>query len=167
MQQKLIIILLAVNTLGLIYLWTENQQLKKEINPDLIITKGLVVVDDNGIERVIISGKLPDPPMRGYRMPRDRNDREGLAGILLLDSEGQERSGYVTDQYYGNVFLTLDSKDKQTVLFGSEPQGGAYLMLWEQSAENKKNQIMLGAYESGIYLDVEENGQKQKIKLTP
>jgi hypothetical protein len=52
---------------------------------------------------------------------------------MLYDHEGQERGGYVTGDSYGNIFLSLDSKISQRVLFMAEPQGAAVLKMWEKT----------------------------------
>ena len=60
----------------------------------------IVVVDPNGVERVRIGGQLPDA------VPgKPRGDR--VAGVLLYDQTGRERSGYVTFESSGNVGRTV------------------------------------------------------------
>ena len=78
---------------------------------------------------------------------------------MLYDHEGQERGGYVTDDSYGNIFLTLDSKISQRVLFMAEPQGASTLKMWGKNG----NQINLGASDDGTWLDVSDNGKKQSL----
>lgn len=93
----------------------------------ILIVRGLVVVDGNGVERVRIQAPLPDPLVLGKRFPRGG----AVSGILLSDAEGNERSGYVTSDGYPNVFFTLDSLARQHVLFITEPQGEPTLRLWD------------------------------------
>lgn len=78
---------------------------------------------------------------------------------MLYDHEGQERGGYVTDDFYGNVFLTLDSKISQRVLFMAEPQGAATLKMWGKNG----NQLNLGSSDDGTWLDISNNGKKQNL----
>jgi len=88
------------------------------------------VVDANGTIRARIGGDLPDAVIQGKQRPRGQK----IAGILLYDDTGQERSGYVTGSS-GNVFLTLDTLSKQTALFAAGRSGGAALRLFfEQDA---------------------------------
>jgi hypothetical protein len=86
----------------------------------------LVVVDRNGVPRVRIAGELPDAIIDGRRVPRG----ERAAGIVLYDSTGQERSGYVTWEPSGNVGLTLDTKAGQVAVLVAGRESAAALMLW-------------------------------------
>lgn len=86
----------------------------------------IVVVDSNGIERVRIAGTLPDPVVNGRTVPRGNQ----MAGILMYDAEGTERSGYGTFSPDGHVALTLDGKQSQTALFVAAPEGGSALKMW-------------------------------------
>jgi hypothetical protein len=101
----------------------------KPAMPDdgILTLRGLVIVDDRGVERVRIQAPLPDPVILGKRFVRGG----AVSGILLFDDEGNERSGYVTSDGYPNVFLTLDSLARQHVLFIAEPQGDPTLRLWD------------------------------------
>lgn len=69
------------------------------------------------------------------------------------------RSGYVTDDSYGNVFFTLDSKTSQQALFVAEPQGATTLKVWGENG----NEINLGASDEGPWLTVSENGKRQNL----
>lgn len=134
-----------------------NQYLNRNIDLDLsnkiISVRGLVVTDSLGVERVIIGSNLPDPQGHGFRFSRGN----AVTGIMLYDSEGQERGGYVTDNDYGNIFLTLDSKTSQRGLFIAEPQGATTLQVWG----NNGNKISIGAADDGIQFDVLENGVRK------
>jgi hypothetical protein len=79
---------------------------------------------------------------------------------MLYDHEGQERGGYVTDDFYGNIFLTLDSKISQRVLFITEPQGASTLKLWGKNG----NAINFGTSDESVWLDVSENGMTYSLK---
>jgi hypothetical protein len=80
----------------------------------------IVVLDDRGVERVRIGGNLPDAIIGGKVTPRGEN----AAGVMLYDSTGQERGGYVTWDPSGNVGLTLDSRKGQVALFAAGPEAG-------------------------------------------
>ena len=83
----------------------------------------IVIVDPKGVERVRIGGRLPDAtPGR----PRGQD----VAGVLLYDQTGRERSGYVTFEPSGNVGLTLDGRQGQTAFFIAGPTGGNALRMW-------------------------------------
>jgi len=86
----------------------------------------IVVVDNNGVERVRIGGSLPDPIVNGRSIARGGQ----LAGILLYDGAGVERSGYGTFSPEANVVLTLDGKQGQRALFVAGPEGDTALKMW-------------------------------------
>ncbi|MBW3570136.1 MAG: hypothetical protein KY467_03415 [Gemmatimonadetes bacterium] len=89
--------------------------------------RGLVVVDAAGVERVVIGAPVPDPLIYGRRAPR----LGGGAGILLMDPDGNERSGYLTSDQVGEVFLTLDAAARQQALFLANATGGAHVSVWD------------------------------------
>ena len=91
--------------------------------PSSLKVSELVVVDPKGVERVRIGGDLPDATINGKRVPRG----EKAAGVLLYDTTGQERGGYVTWES-GNVGLTLDTRKGQVALFAAGLDGSALNM---------------------------------------
>jgi hypothetical protein len=48
---------------------------------------------------------------------------------MLYDQTGQERGGYLTETPSDNIFLTLDGKERQHVLFVTEPDGSTALRI--------------------------------------
>src|SRR5262249_25046642 len=56
---------------------------RQDAGGDVLRVRGLVVVDENGTERVRIEAPLPDPIMLGKRIPRGG----AVSGILLFDEE--------------------------------------------------------------------------------
>ncbi len=96
--------------------------------PDRLRVSELVVVDADGVERVRISGDLPDAVVDGRRIVRG----EKAAGVILYDGAGRERSGYATFEPSGNVLLTLDNRQsQQNALFVAGPDNAAALRLWQ------------------------------------
>jgi hypothetical protein len=118
--------------------------------PGSVRVTELVVVDRNGIERIRIGGDLPDALINGKRVPRG----ERAAGILLYDSTGQERSGYVTWEPSGNVGLTLDTKGGQAAVFVAGRDPGSALMLWRG-----RDLIELRADPDGARFTAVKNGE--------
>ncbi|PQJ79872.1 hypothetical protein [Polaribacter porphyrae] len=158
---KLSRILLALNlliTLGLCFALLNNKLTKPDFSNEIIKVRGLVVVGSSGVERVIIGSPLPDPTIHGYRISRGEN--ASISGIMLYDSEGQERGGYVTDNSYGNVFLTLDSKTQQNALFIADPLGGGAMQIWGRNG----NKISLAVGDEDIYMDFIKNNKALKIR---
>ncbi|NVK52854.1 MAG: hypothetical protein HWD85_07950 [Flavobacteriaceae bacterium] len=161
METKFFKILLLFNLLATIILsavYFKKEETEKDFSNDILKVRGLVVVDSLGVERVIISSPLPDPTMHGYRI--SRGEYGSVSGIMLYDSEGQERGGYVTDNNYGNIFLTLDSKTQQNALFIADPLGGAAIQVWGRNG----NKISLSAGDENIYLDLTKNNKPLKFK---
>ena len=112
----LLLALVGVGTLA----WQQNAP------PDELRLRSLVIVDENGVERIRLGGELPDAVIQGRRVPRGAR----AAGILLYDDTGQERGGYVTFSPSGNVALTLDTRHGQVALFAADPDDGAVARLW-------------------------------------
>lgn len=79
----------------------------------------LTIVDSNGTVRLRLGGNLPDAVRNGKTKPRGQQ----VAGILLYDGTGAERSGYVTFEPSGNVALTLDTRTSQVATFVAGPDG--------------------------------------------
>jgi len=102
---------------------------------EILRVRGIVVVDENGTERVWIGAPVPEPLILGKRFPRGGK----MSGIILFDEEGNERSGYCTSDGYSNVLFTLDSIGQQHVLFLAEPQGDTALWLWNGGNSFKLN----------------------------
>src|SRR5579872_2791418 len=93
---------------------------------EILRVKGLIIVDDNGVERVWIGAPLPGQLVNGKREQRPSRQ----AGIVLYDNKGVERSGYVTDDKSGNVFLSLDDRLQQEAVFVADSEHGTALRLW-------------------------------------
>jgi hypothetical protein len=88
----------------------------------------LAVVDKHGIERVIIGAPLPDPMILGKRHRRDGP----VSGVIIADSTGTERGGYVTSDHGDNAMLTLDGRGFQTVLLLAEGDGSTTFRIWDR-----------------------------------
>src|SRR5690606_28598352 len=154
---KSLLILNLLVTAGLVVYIVKNNTIEIDMSNEILRVRGLVVTDSTGAERVIIGSHLPPPQSFGYRFYR--GDNSGVSGVMLYDHGGHERRGYVMDDSYGNVFLTLDSKVCQRVLFMAEPQGASTLKMWGKNG----NQINLGTSDDGTWFDVSDNGKSQRI----
>ena len=144
-------------TLGLVIYIARNQHIEIDLSNEVLKVRGLVVTDSTGVERVIVGSHFPPPQGIGHR--KYRGDNSGVSGVMLYDHEGQERGGYVTGDSYGNIFLSLDSKISQRVLFMAEPQGASVLKMWGKNG----NEINLGASDDDTWLDIKDNGQKKSL----
>lgn len=160
-MKKTIVILLITNLCLSSYLafqfWNQKVQLP-DLSNDIIKVRGIVVVDSLGIERAILASHLPEAQRDGGRMYSSRS-QSSVSGLMLYDNEGLERGGYVTDDEYGNIFLTLDSKSDQTAMFLAEPQGATSIALWSRTG-NKAN---FSVEDEGLYINLVDNGKNLKI----
>lgn len=142
------------------YSFSDKKELNLNFSDKILKVRGVVVVDSVGIERVIIGTQLPTAQTSFGNRVYPREKGAGVNGIMLYDNEGQERGGYVTDDDYGNVFLTLDSKTGQNFLAIAEPTGSAALQLWDRKNKNKIS-IEVSDEESNIKL--KRNNKEIKI----
>ncbi len=128
--------------------------------PGKLRVSELVVVDAEGVDRVRISGDLPDAVVDGRRLVRG----EKAAGVILYDGAGRERSGYATFEPSGNVLLTLDNRQsEQNALFVAGPENAAALRLWQGN-----DAIDLRTDEAGTRLSVVEGGLvRHQTPVTP
>lgn len=126
----------------------------------ILKVKGIVVVDSQGIERVILGSHLPEPNSANGNRFKGRGKSGSVSGVMLYDSEGQERGGYVTDDYYGNAFLSLDSKSHMPILLIAEPQGSGSLIL---QSSNGKNKVNLSVSEDSAEIQLKMNSKEIKL----
>ena len=71
---------------------------------------GLIVVGENGTDRVIVCYPLPGSGRQG----------ESAGGVLLNDARGGERGGYVAADN-GEIVLTLDGTKDEAIKLGVDP----------------------------------------------
>lgn len=130
---------------------TKNQP----ITTDAVLrVRGLVIVDERGIERVWIGAPAVDPLTFGKRINRGDS---GFSGILMFDQQGTERSGYGTDGS-GTIFLTLDELGRQVATFAAQPIGGVSLTMNNRD-DGKQKSLTMGTSAKGSYLKLSEQGK--------
>ena len=149
---------LAIAVIG-VCAFTIRSNSQQTTTPASLKVSELVVVDPKGVERVRIGGDLPDATINGKRVPRG----EKAAGVLLYDTTGQERGGYVTWES-GNVGLTLDTRKGQVALFAAGLEGSA-LSMW-----HGKDAVEIRSDEDGSRITAIQEGrmvsQQPNIKLS-
>lgn len=95
--------------------------------------KRLAVVDEEGVERVVISAPLPEPIINGARGKRDTR----MSGILIYDAKGNERGGYGTsDAEDRSALLTLDSEANQVFTAYANADSGATVWVANEKHDN-------------------------------
>jgi hypothetical protein len=143
-----------------LYFLSFRDKYESNSNDKILKVRGLVVVDSLGIERVIIGAPLPTAQTSFGNRVYPREKGSSVYGVMLYDAEGQERGGYVTDDDYGNVFLTLDSKSGQHFLALAEPNGSAAIQLWDRKGKNK---ISLETSDGEANIKLKRNNQAVKL----
>jgi hypothetical protein len=95
---------------------------------DSLRVREVAVVDSLGVVRARLGAHLPDAVIDGRRMVRGTE----TSGLMLYDSTGVERGGYVTFGN-GNIALTLDSRARQVAMFTADAESGAVVRLWHDA----------------------------------
>lgn len=85
---------------------------------DSVKAKEVVVVDAKGTVRARLGGDLPNGMAAGGRIA-NRGDKAG--GLIIYDTEGIERGGYVTTDTESNAMITLDSKHRMAAIMVAGP----------------------------------------------
>ena len=111
----------------------------------------ITVVDAKGTERLWIGAPVPDPIFQGKRVSRSGP----VSGVVLLDANGNERSGYVTSDLSGDVFLSLDSEKAQEALFLVNAGGGGHISIYDAN----RNQARIAMLNGKPTLVLQEKGQ--------
>jgi hypothetical protein len=159
--------LLSKSVLILVFLWlcTIGAWLLKTAphtaqaaQPESLTVKRLAVVDEKGIERVVISAPLPEPIINGKRGKRD----SPVSGVMIYDPKGNERGGYVTsDGKDLGALLTLDSENDQ--VFTAYANAGSGASVWV--ANEKKDNVVMSTHNTAVLEIV--HGKKVVYKQPP
>ena len=160
-MKNALLLLILINLVFTSYVYISHRTLEKnnkDFSSDILKVRGIIVVDSFGVERAILAAHLPEAQREGGRIYSTRS-RTAVSGLMLYDSEGMERGGYVTDDDYGNIFFTLDSKTDQTAFFLAEPQGATTLRIWSRTG----NKVNFTASEAGSKVEIVDNGKEIKI----
>lgn len=97
----------------------------EEISP-VIKTRGVIIVDEKGRERVILGAPVPDPPNEGRRV-------NPAHGMIILDPNGFERFGVglMDNGQMGMGFDappgTGDERNRERLHFVADAKGGAMI----------------------------------------
>lgn len=92
----------------------------------VIKTRGLIIVDEQGRERVILGAPVPDPPHQGKRISPGH-------GMIILDPQGYERFGVglMDNGQMGMGFDaprgTGDDRNTERLHFVADAKGGAMI----------------------------------------
>ena len=134
---KTLLVLLVIGVWGLIFQTVirfspAEAQSKTAANQSsqvapVIKTRGLIIVDDKGRERVIMGAPVPDPPKEGRKRVNPAH------GMIILDPEGYERFG-VGLMDNGQMGMGFDAppgkgddRNRERIHIVADPEGGAML----------------------------------------
>jgi len=135
---------LTVTVLGVTAFAASHEPPSRIASTDsVLVVRTLSVVDARGVERVRIAAPLPDPIMLGRRFERG----EAVSGIIIYDSEGNERGGYVTDESR-NAALTLDEINRAAIHIGTGDRGESHITL----SNGRGGFAVLGMRPAGSFL---------------
>lgn len=92
----------------------------------ILRARGLVIVDEHGVERVVLGAPTPDPKGPGKRVAP-------LHGLVINGPDGEERGGYGVMGQSGEAILTLDGAAGDEVFkVVANPDAGASLFVIHQ-----------------------------------
>lgn len=98
--------------------------------PGVVRATEVIIEDPNGVIRARLGGDLPDAVFDGRTIDRG----SPAAGLMLYDTAGDERGGYVTLDEPNNILLTLDAGaaggHSQTAFFVADDAGATALRIW-------------------------------------
>ena len=116
--------------------------------------RSLTVIDEHGVERVVIGAPVPDPVLGGSRRPRVAE----MSGIILNGPDGNERGGYGTSDIGGEAFLTLDgARGGEVFRVVANAEAGASLFVLHANGAG----AMLATYRGTPELQmIDANGQR-------
>lgn len=121
------------------------------VTADSLTVRQLVVLDAGGIPRAMLGAPLPEPIMMGKRFRR----RGSVSGLMLYDSEGNERGGYVTGDSGRGAALTLDEINRAAVHLGVNERGEMHLIM----SNGQGHWSGLGITPRGSYLQLGTAGK--------
>jgi hypothetical protein len=143
----------CIALLACVVVLTQRGSVRADSSPQSLTVKRLAVVDDKGVERIVIAAPLPDILSHGKHFKREG----AISGVLIYDPKGNERGGYVTnDGESGGAFLTLDSEDGQVFTAYANPSGkdGATVSL----QSDKGDSVSLTTYQQPR-IQMRQNGK--------
>ena len=163
---KILLLLLVVGVWGMMLLLVLGFPIAKaspadgEVSP-VIRTKGLVIVDDKGRERVILGAPVPDPPKEGKRI-------NPAHGMIIVDDQGYERWG-VGLMDNGQMAMGFDAprgkgddRNRERLHFIADPEGGATIRFLNKKT-SVPGRLTLGD-DDNLYLEFIDV-QKDKNKV--
>lgn len=91
-----------------------------------LTVRKITVVDDDGVVRAVLAGRVPDPTSGPRVAPG--------GGLIIYGPDGKERGGYMTSDMSGEAVLTLDDAlEREVFKVTANPDAGASLFLPHQS----------------------------------
>lgn len=169
---KVLLAVLIVGVWGLLLqsvvgYWRVEAQSKKTVNKTdeimpVLKTRGVIIVDEQNRQRVILGAPVPDPPKEGKRI-------NPAHGMIILDPEGYERFGVglMDNGQMGMGFDappgTGDDRNRERLHFIADREGGAMIRFLNRKT-SVPGWIRLGE-DDKLYMEFIDV-QKDKNKVT-
>jgi hypothetical protein len=136
--------------------WHTSAQ--RDVPPDVLTTRQLVIVDDKGTKRVVLGAPAPDPVMGGKIQKR----RSAFNGLILNDAAGDERGGIgLLDD--GTMTMCFDQNGRERVCSYVLPTGKAGVLINEPNGHD--GITMTTAPQKVPQLEIFNDQQKPVITL--
>jgi len=128
---KVLVLLTVANFIALAFVVvTRIKPVLAQSAPAVIRARGIVIVDEQGHERIAIGSPMPDPKNSKRRSPS--------TGMVINDVEGNERFGVglADDGLMGMGFDappgTGDPRNRERINLVSDPRGGAEIRFFNR-----------------------------------
>jgi hypothetical protein len=169
---KTLLVLLVIGVWGLLLQsssWFSGAKAQTKTEADrsaqvsaVIRTRGVIIVDEQGRERVILGAPVPDPPVEG------RPRVNPAHGMIILDQKGYERFG-VGLMDNGQMAMGFDAppgkgddRNRERLHFIADPEGGAMIRFLNRKT-SVPGRLRLGE-DDNLYLEFIDV-QKDKNKV--
>lgn len=123
------------------YVETQSPEIKIDrIDRDRLTVRRIDIVDEHGVIRMTLAGKLPNPVVDGVQYKRAFE----VGGIMLRDDQGNERGGFAFNKGIGGPLIALDHPDSEAAGFALRPDG-TVLMVLVQAPKHEYSKELGGA----------------------
>lgn len=102
------------------------------VDHERLVVRRIDVVDENGVIRAVLSGKLPDPIVDGTQLRRSFP----VGGLVLYDHTGSERGGLGTGELADGEVIALsvlDHANNDAIGWGTQPDGTVGLSMRQRN----------------------------------
>jgi hypothetical protein len=131
---------------------------------DTIRLHKLVILDQEGKERIVIAAPLPDPLVNGRRMKR----RTGVsAGVQFKDPDGTERGGIASEDDGSFMFGIDDERGKERAHLYYIPNRGSGVLLQGENGSQALSLLNPPGLVDSPKLEITDPSGKPKADFPP